>query len=163
MVQIISIADLDRIDLKILDALSEDGRVSWRDLADQVGLSLTPVLRRVKRLEDAGVIKGYGARLDETRLHGSMNAFVSVTLAGHTTENIVHFETEVLKLPQVMGCYLMTGDFDFLLRVVARDMNEYEQIIVKGVSKIKGVAKISSNFAFRTVIERRGASAGRKS
>jgi len=92
-----------------------------------------------------------------------MNAFVSVTLAGHTTENIVHFETEVLKLPQVMGCYLMTGDFDFLLRVVARDMNEYEQIIVKGVSKIKGVAKISSNFAFRTVIERRGASAGRKS
>ncbi|UTP38295.1 Lrp/AsnC family transcriptional regulator [Phenylobacterium sp. LH3H17] len=142
------------MDMKILARLAKDGRISWRDLADEVGLSLTPVLRRVRRLESEGYITGYVAQLDESRLAGSMSVFVSVTLERQVKDALTAFEAEVRKLPQVMSCYLMTGGADYMLRVVVRDLAEYQALLLEGITNLPGVAHIQSSFALRPVLER---------
>src|ERR1700746_3244453 len=109
--------ELDGYDYRILQELTRDGRLSWRDLADRIGLSLTPTLRRVRRLEETGYINGYSANLDERRLAGAMIVFISVTLERQVEDALTVFETEVLKLPQVMSGFLMTGGGDYLLGV----------------------------------------------
>lgn len=98
-------AELDRIDLKILRALADDGRLSWRDLAQKVGLSLTPTLRRVRRLEEEHYIQGYFARLDEERLSGAMSVFVSVSLEKQTGDYLARFEERIVDAPQVMSLF----------------------------------------------------------
>ena len=145
---------LDRYDLKILAAVADEGRLSWRDLAEQIGLSLTPTLRRVRRLEESGYILGYSARLDETRLGHAISVFVSVTLTAQTEEAISAFEREIAKAPEVMSCYLMTGGADYLLRVVAPDLAGYQSFLMNGLTRIPGVAHIQSSFALRPVIQR---------
>ncbi|RYD91022.1 MAG: Lrp/AsnC family transcriptional regulator, partial [Sphingobacteriales bacterium] len=117
---------LDKFDFKILNALANDGRVSWRDLAEQIGLSLTPTLRRVRLLEEEGYIQGYFARLDETRLSGELVVFVSVAMDKQAVEALTLFEERVAQVPEVMSCFLMTGDADYLLRVVVRDLHTYQ-------------------------------------
>lgn len=119
-------AELDRIDLKILRALADDGRLSWRDLAQKVGLSLTPTLRRVRRLEEEHYIQGYFARLDEERLSGAMSVFVSVSLEKQTGDYLARFEERIVDAPQVMSCFQMTGDADYMLRVVVKDLAAYQ-------------------------------------
>jgi hypothetical protein len=96
-------ADIDRTDLKILRALADDGRLSWRDLAQKIGLSLTPTLRRVRRLEEERYIQGYFAQLDEERLSGAMSVFVSVTLEKQTGDYLARFEESIVQAPQVMS------------------------------------------------------------
>ena len=145
---------LDRYDLKILAAVAEEGRLSWRDLAEQIGLSLTPTLRRVRRLEESGYILGYSARLDETRLGHAISVFVSVTLTAQTEEAISAYEREIAKAPEVMSCYLMTGGADYLLRVVAPDLAGYQSFLMNSLTRIPGVAHIQSSFALRPVIQR---------
>jgi Lrp/AsnC family transcriptional regulator, leucine-responsive regulatory protein len=145
---------LDRMDMRILAILAENGRISWSELAEQVGLSITPVLRRVKRLESEGVIQGYHARLDEARLAGAISVFVSVTLTRHAKDSLTVFEAEVRKLPQVMSCYLMTGGADYMLRVVVRDLGEYQSFLLDQLTKIESVAQIQSSFTLQPVIER---------
>ena len=145
---------LDRYDLKILAAVAEEGRLSWRDLAEQIGLSLTPTLRRVRRLEESGYILGYSARLDETRLGHAISVFVSVTLTAQTEEAISAFEREIAKAPEVMSCYLMTGGADYLLRVVAPDLAGYQSFLMNSLTRIPGVAHIQSSFALRPVFQR---------
>jgi Lrp/AsnC family transcriptional regulator, leucine-responsive regulatory protein len=147
-------SELDKIDRRILRLLSEDGRMAWRDLADQVGLSLTPTIRRVRLLEERGYIDGYAARLNEERLAGSMTVFVSVTLERQSGQTLSIFEQEVARIPNVMSCYLMTGGADYLLRVVVRDLAEFQRFLSDGLTRIPGVAHIQSSFALKPVLAR---------
>lgn len=145
--------NLDSLDRKILRKLVEDGRITWRDLADSIGLSLTPTLRRVRMLEDAGFITGYHARLDEARLAGPMIVFVSVTLERQIREVLDRFEEHIAKLPEVMSGFLMTGGADYLLRASVRNLDHYRQLL-DDITKIDGVAKIQSSFALKSFINK---------
>ncbi|ALZ84338.1 MULTISPECIES: Lrp/AsnC family transcriptional regulator [Pseudomonas] len=147
-------AGLDRIDLRILNALSADGRLSWRDLAQKIGLSLTPTLRRVKRLEEERYIQGYHAQLDETRLAGSVSVFVSVRLEKQSTDYLRAFEGEIVKAPQVMSCFQMTGDADYVLRVVVQDLAAYQRFLAEVLTCIPGVASVTSAFSLKAVLLR---------
>jgi len=146
--------DLDRTDLKILSELSRNGRVSWRELADIIGLSLTPTLRRVRQLEKSGYITGYSAHLDESRLAGGMSLFVSITLEKQSQDALDRFEREIAASPQVMSCFLMTGDADYILRVVVEDLAGYQAFLTSTLTKIPGVAHIKSSFALKAVLNR---------
>ena len=147
-------AGLDRIDLRILNALSANGRLSWRDLAQKIGLSLTPTLRRVKRLEEERYIQGYHAQLDETRLAGSVSIFVSVRLEKQSTDYLRAFEREIVKAPQVMSCFQMTGDADYVLRVVVQDLAAYQHFLAETLTCIPGVASVTSAFSLKAVLLR---------
>jgi DNA-binding Lrp family transcriptional regulator len=144
---------LDRMDIRILQTLSEHGRISWRDMADRIGLSLTPTLRRVKRLESEGYITGYAVVLDEAKIAGSMSVFVSVTLERQADATMSAFEVAVAKLPNVASCYMMTGNSDYLLRVVVRDLAQYQEVL-RELTRIADIAHIQSSFALRAVIQR---------
>ncbi|MFC3052526.1 Lrp/AsnC family transcriptional regulator [Kordiimonas pumila] len=145
--------NLDKIDIKILQALTRDGRISWRELADEVGLSLTPTLRRVRQMEDNGIIKGYTAELDENKLLGSMAAFISITLDRQVDEILHIFEDNVSKLPEVMSGHLMSGGADYLLHVYVRDLEHYREFL-SVLSKVQGIAHIQSSFVLNTFTQR---------
>lgn len=146
-------ADLDACDIKILNALVLDGRMSWRDLSDRIGLSLTPTLRRVRRLEAAGYIEGYTALLDEQRLIGSLSAFVSVTLEKQSEDTLGLFEAQIVAIEEVTSCFQITGNFDYMMRVVVRDLDHYQRLLAK-VTRIPHVAHVNSSFALKSVVRR---------
>lgn len=146
--------NLDSFDVKILKALAEDARLSARDLGERIGLSMTPTLRRVRRLEEQGYILGYGARLDEARLGGALSVYVQVTLKAQTEEAITLFEREIVKAPEVMSCFLMTGGADYMLRVVIPDLQSYQGFLMNTLTRVPGVAHIQSSFALKPVIQR---------
>jgi len=146
-------ADLDRQDRRILNALARDGRISWRDLADEIGLSLTPTLRRVRKLEDAGIIRGYTAQLDEEALLGGMTVFVSVTLERQVEDALIGFEAKAGSLPEIMDGFLMTGGSDYLLHAIVRDLSHYQTLLAE-LTRIPGVAHIQSSFALKTFVRR---------
>jgi Lrp/AsnC family leucine-responsive transcriptional regulator len=146
--------EIDKTDRKILRQLAQDGRMAWSELADLVGLSLTPTLRRVRRLEELGYIEGYEAKLDERRLAGKMSVLVAVTLTSQSEETIARFEEEIVAAPEVMSCFLMTGDADYSLRVVVPDLETYHRFLTRTLTRIPGVAHIKSSFALRTVLNR---------
>ncbi|KAB7647900.1 Lrp/AsnC family transcriptional regulator [Polymorphobacter fuscus] len=146
-------AKLDSFDMNILKRLTDDGRISWRDLADEIGLSLTPTLRRVRQLESEGYILGYAARLDEKRLIGSVEALISITLDRQTDEALTAFETSINNLREVTDCFQITGEFDYLLRVVVLDLDHYQPILTK-LSQISVVSRINSSFVLKTVMRR---------
>ncbi|MBK3774710.1 winged helix-turn-helix transcriptional regulator [Azospirillum brasilense] len=142
---------LDRIDRKILALLQQDGRMPNNELAERVGLSPSPCLRRVKALEDAGVIARHVALVDPAAVDLPVNVFVSVSLERQVEERIDAFEAAVMALPEVMECYLMTGDADYLLRVVVPDLASYERFLKEHLTRISGVANIRSSFALKQV------------
>lgn len=144
---------LDSYDVRILQQLSADGRTSWSDLADIIGLSLTPTIRRVKQLERSGYISGYFARLDEGLLAGDMSVFVSVTLERQVRASLDEFEATVSSLPEVMSGFLMSGGSDYLLRCVIRDLHHYRDLL-DILTNIPGVAHIQSSFALKSFINR---------
>ena len=141
---------LDPIDKRILEQLQHDGRLSNADLAEKVGLSSSPCWRRVKALEEAGVIKGYAALLDAKTVGLSVNVFMSVSLSTQNEKSLKDFERAAAQRPEVMECYLMTGDSDYLLRVVVPDLEAYERFVMD-FTKIAGIAQIRSSFALRPV------------
>lgn len=145
--------DLDSYDRRILQHLTDDGRMTWSDLADAIGLSLTPTIRRVRRLEEAGFIAGYSARLDERKLAGAMSVFVSVTLEKQVRLALDAFEAEVSVLPEVMSGFLMSGGSDYLLRCVVRDLEHYRALLEQ-LTNAAGVAHIQSSFALKAFINR---------
>lgn len=145
--------ELDRLDRAIVATLRKDGRVSWRDLSERIGLSLTPTLRRVRRLEADGVIRGYAAQIDEERLVGGMTVFVSVTLERQVEDILANFEATVGQLPEVLGGFLMSGGADYLLQVVVRGLDHY-QLLLGQLTRTKGVAHIQSSFALRNFVHR---------
>lgn len=147
-------ANLNSYDVKILRKLAEDGRISWRDLADEIGLSATPTLRRVHRLEEEKYILGYGVRLDEIKLGHSISVFVMVTLGSQSEEALRAFEHNLTKFPEVMSCFMMTGDADYMLRVVVPDINAYQTFLVNKLTRVPGISHIKSSFALKPVLQR---------
>lgn len=142
---------LDDIDRRILDRLQRNARISNADLARDVGLSPSPCLRRVRELEDSGIIQGYVALLDPASVGLPLSVFVQVTLERQVEHALETFESAVLDRPEVMECYLMTGDSDYLLRVVVADVGAYERFLKDHLTRVAGVASIKSSFALNQV------------
>ena len=134
-----------------MNVLLSDGRISHLALAERVGLSPTPVTRRVKRLEDDGVITGYSALLDEDALGFGFAVFVSVRLVKQIDEALDVFEQAIANMPEVVDCWLMTGERDYLLRVVTEGLKEFEQFLVGRLTRVRGVASIDSSIPLRRV------------
>ena len=142
---------LDRSDHAILVALQADGRISNVDLAERVNLSESACLRRVRALEKIGLIKGYVAQIDQAKVGLPVDVFVNISLEHQDLTELNAFEEAVKQIPEVMECYLMTGEHDYLLRVVVADVNDYERIHQKYLTRLPGVDRVSSSFALRTV------------
>ncbi|RYG26163.1 Lrp/AsnC family transcriptional regulator [bacterium] len=143
-------SQLDEVDLQILVSLQRDGRITNADLAKAVNLSPPSVLQRVRALEKAGLIRGYHALLDHERLGLRITAMVMITLALHQDMAIERFRRSVMDIPEILECHHVSGDFDFLLKVVVRDMRSYEQFVREKLSKIKGIGQIRTSFVLGT-------------
>jgi DNA-binding Lrp family transcriptional regulator len=142
---------LDDYDRAILDALQRDGRISNVQLAAQIHLSESACLRRVRALEAAGLIQRYAAIVDQQKAGVPVNVFVSVALQRQDQAELQAFEKAVREVPEVMECYLMTGEFDYLLRVVVADTADFERVHSQHLTRLPGVARVQSSFALRTV------------
>lgn len=145
--------ELDATDRRILTVLQRDGRMTNADLAAEVGLSASACHRRVQRLEEAGVIRGYVALLDARKLERPTTVFVEITLSGQADELLEAFEREVRKIPDVLECHLMAGSADYLLKVVAHDTDDFARIHRQSLAKLPGVAQMHSSFSLRTVAQ----------
>ena len=143
--------DLDDIDQRILAELQRDGRQSHQELSARVGLSPSPCARRIRRLETDGFITGYSARIDEAKLGFLFNVFVSVRLDQQIDDRLVRFERAIALCPEIVDCWLMTGSFDYLLRVSVRDLHEFERFLTRHLTKIPGVASLESSIPIRRV------------
>jgi Lrp/AsnC family leucine-responsive transcriptional regulator len=145
----------DRYDRRILELLQADGRISNQDLAERIGLSPSPCLRRVRALEEAGVITGYRAHLDDVKLGLSLTALIHIAMDRHTPERFANFEKEISSLPQVLECLLITGqDADYQLKVVVRDMQSYQELLLNKITRIEGVSGVHSSFVMRRVVDK---------
>ncbi|QIE55790.1 Lrp/AsnC family transcriptional regulator [Pikeienuella piscinae] len=142
---------IDQFDRKIVQALRRDGRMSILDLSEAVGLSPTPVSRRVRRLEESGVITGYAALINETALGFGVSVFVSVKLDRQVDDALESFESAVATFPEVVDCWLMTGNRDYLLRIATEGLREFEQFLVGRLTRVRGVASIESSIPLRRV------------
>jgi Lrp/AsnC family leucine-responsive transcriptional regulator len=142
---------LDDIDRRIVQALQADGRMSILDLAGQVGLSPSPCARRVRLLEEAGVIKGYVAVIDQEKLGLPVSVFASIKLERQREEELDRFGAAVQRWPEVADCYLMTGQRDYLLRIIVSDLAAYERFLKDKLTRLDNVASIESSFALGQV------------
>ncbi len=146
---------LDRFDRKILDVLQQEGRISNQDLAERIGLSPSPCLRRVRALEEAGIIAGYHAHLDAASLGLSLMALIHISMDRHTPERFANFESRINDLPEVLECLLITGqDADYQLKVVVRDMQQYQELLLNKITRIEGVSGVHSSFVMRRVVDK---------
>lgn len=143
--------ELDAIDRAILDHLQRDGRLSNADLAERINLSPSATLRRVRMMEENGVIEGYAMLVNQKTIGKPTNIFVEVSLNSQSETNLNAFEQAVEACPEIMECYLMSGDSDYLLRVVVSDTADYERVHKEYLSRLPNVSRIRSNFALRTV------------
>jgi len=145
---------LDRFDKLILEALQRDGRISNKQLAQQVNLSESACLRRVRRLEEGGMIERYVAMVSQSEAGMPGNVLVHIGLHREEQSELAAFEAAVRDIPEVMECYLMTGEFDYLLRVVVTDMADFERIHKDELTRLPGVARVNSSVAIRTVLKK---------
>lgn len=146
-------ATLDATDRRILRALQRDGRLPVTALAEQVGLSATPCLRRLKRLEEAGIIAGYAARVSAARVGLPLQAFVQVALESHSEEVASRFHTALAARPEVIAAYTMSGEMDYLLHVLAPDMEAFGDFATRGLLRMPGVKETRSSFVLATLKE----------
>lgn len=142
---------LSPIDRKILRALQQDGRMTIQALGEAVGLSPSPCLRRVRQLEAAGIIAGYSANVDQKAVGLPVSVFISIKLERQRAQQLDAFGAAISRWPEVMECYLMTGQFDFLLRVVCADLEAYEHFLRERLTQVEGVASIESSFSLGQV------------
>lgn len=146
---------LDAYDLQILRVLQENGRISNQDLAERVSLSPSPCLRRLRALEEAGLITGYRALLDAKKLGLSLMALIHISMDQHTPERFGNFEAKVAEIPEVLECLLITGqDADYQIKVVVKDMDAYQELLLNRITRIKGVTGVHSSFVLRRVIDK---------
>lgn len=146
---------LDKYDKAILAALQKDGRISNQELADQIGLSPSPCLRRVRALEDSGLIVGYRALLDAKKMGLSLMALIGISMDQHTPERFANFESEISAIPEVLECLLITGQqSDYQLKVVVADMDGYQHLLLNKITRIAGVTGVHTSFVLRPVINR---------
>lgn len=140
-------SDLDEIDRKILRLLQEDCRLTMQELAERVGLSASPCHRRIKMMEEAGIIRRYVAQVDQRKLGLPVSVFVSIKLERQREKDLEAFAKAISRWPEVLECYLMTGHRDYLLRVVVEDLSAYEKFLKQKLTLVPGVASIESSFA----------------
>jgi Lrp/AsnC family leucine-responsive transcriptional regulator len=143
---------LDDIDRRILDELQADGRITNQDLSERVGLSPSPCLRRLRQLESIGVIDGYVALVNPERVGLPVTAFIRIRLDQQDDRHLALFEEAVASFPEVMECYLMTGDADYQLRVVVESLQTFEDFLRRKLTRIEGVAQVTTSFALRPVV-----------
>lgn len=150
-----SVIKLDRTDKKILRLMQSNARISNLELADSVGLSPTPCSRRVKRLEESGIIDKHVTLLKPAALGLNLTAMIGISMDRHTPERFENFEREVTSLPEVLECLIVTGQSaDFLLKVVVRDMQHYEKFLLGHITKLEGVTGVHSSFVLREVVKK---------
>lgn len=147
-------ATLDRFDRSILRELQNDGRLSNTVLASRVNLSESACLRRMRNLEQDGVIEGYVGLVDQTLAGYSDNVFVQITLHSQQRDDLLAFEKAVRNVPEVMECYLMSGEADYLLRVIVQDARDYERVYSRHLTQLPGVGRVHSSFGLRTVVKK---------
>ncbi len=147
--------EIDRYDRQILQLLQEDGRISNQDLADRIGLSPSPCLRRVRALEEACLITGYRAQLDAKKLGLSLMALIGISMDQHTPERFTNFEAAIAQVPEVLECLLITGQqSDYQLKVAVQDMDAYQELLLNRINRIAGVTGVHTSFVLRRVIDR---------
>ena len=146
--------DLDDIDRRILKELHRNARLTQNELSEKVGLSPSPCARRIKRLETDGYIEGYSARIAPSRLGFDLEVFTSVRLDRQVDDRLVRFEAEIKRRSEVVDCWLMTGSFDYLLRIVVRDMREFETFLTMHLTKIPSVASLETSMPIRRVCDK---------
>ena len=146
---------LDRTDRKILQLMQGNARISNLELAEAVGLSPTPCSRRVKRLEESGLIRGHVTLLDQSQLGLKLTAYIGISMDRHTPDRFEAFEAEVVQYPEVLACSVVTGQSsDYLLRAVVPDMEYYEKFLLGRLTRIPGVTGVHSSFELRRVVEK---------
>ena len=145
---------MDALDRAILSCLSADGRLSQVQLSERVPLSPTAIARRIKALEEAGVIEGYQARISRQALGLSMTIVLHITLKSQNEELLAAFEQAIKAAPSIVSCHLMSGEDDYLVTVLARDLSDFERIHKTELSRLPGVARLRSSFALREVANR---------
>ena len=146
---------LDRYDQQILELLQQDARLNNQDLAERIGLSPSPCLRRVRALEESGLIVGYRALLDAKKMGLSLMALIHISMDRHTPERFANFEAAVRVLPEVLECLLITGqDADYQLKVLVRDMDHYQALLLNQITRIEGVTGVHSSFVLRRVVSK---------
>lgn len=147
---------MDRADLALLEALQNDSSLSISELAELVALSSSACHRRIKALEHAGVIAGYGARLEPRLLGLSVEVFVEITLTSQSREAMDRFERSVLDFDDILECHLMSGSADYLLRVAARDLGQFDRVHRDCLARLPGVSSMRSSFSLRRIKQMRG-------
>lgn len=145
---------LDRVDVRILQELQRDGGLSNQELAERIGLSPSPCLRRVKQLEETGLIERRVTLLDRRKLGLTLTALIQISMDRHTPERFEVFETKVKTFPEVQECHLITGqEADYLLKVVVPDMDHYQEFLLNKLTRIPGVSGVHSSFVLRRVVD----------
>ncbi|WP_448537948.1 Lrp/AsnC family transcriptional regulator [Sphingobium yanoikuyae] len=147
---------MDRFDIALLEALQSDSRRSMNELGEQIGLSSSACHRRIRALEDAGMIEGYAARLDPAALGLTLQAFVEISLTSQSREAMERFETAVTGFPEILECHLMAGQADYLLRVAAADLKGFDAVHRDCLARLPGVSAIRTSFAIRRIRDWRG-------
>lgn len=145
---------IDAIDRAILHELQLEGRLTNAALAERVALSESACLRRVRTLEATGMLRGYVGLVDQSSAGYPDNVFVRITLTSQQQDDLAAFEAEAKQIPEVMECYLMSGDADYLLRVIVADARDYERVHSQHLTRLPGVDRVHSSFALRTVIKK---------
>ena len=143
--------EIETTDRRILEALQADGRLTIVELADRVGLSPSPCLRRVRHLERDGYIEGYRAALNRSRIGLGLTVFVGIKLDGHADERAAGLQTAIRDMPEVVSCYIVSGEADYLLEVVVPDLAHYEQFLMGSLLKNPLIKDVRSSFAIRMV------------
>ncbi len=147
--------ELDRFDRTILQLLQDDGRISNQDLADRIGLSPSPCLRRVRALEESGIVTGYRALLNAKALGFSLMALIYISMDKHTPERFEHFEKEITQIPEVLECLLVTGqDADYQIKLIVKDMDAFQELLLNRITRIQGVTGVHSSFVLRRVVDK---------
>ena len=147
--------EMDRFDRQILQVLQEDGRISNQDLADRIGLSPSPCLRRVRTLEEAGIVTGYRALINSKALGYTLMALIYIAMDAHTPERFENFEKEITKIPEVLECLLITGqDADYQIKVIVKDMDAFQELLLNRINRIQGVTGVHSSFVLRRVVDK---------
>jgi Lrp/AsnC family leucine-responsive transcriptional regulator len=146
--------DLDTLDIAILGALSDNARITQVEMAERIPLSPTAIARRIKALEDRGVIEGYQAKVSRSALGLDMTVLVQISLQSQSEVLLAEFEKAVAAAPSVVSCHLMSGEDDYVLTVLARDLTDYERIHRQELSRLPGVTRLRSSFALREVKSR---------
>ncbi len=153
ILSLVSVMQLDRYDRHILELLQKEARLSNQELADRIGLSPSPCLRRVKRLEESGLIAGYRTLINARALGLKLMAFIHISMDRHTPERFNNFEASIAEFPQVLECHLITGqDADYLLKVIVDDMDGFQRLLLEKITRIEGVSGVHSSFVMKSPV-----------